>query len=134
MQPPPVFGAVEGFQEIPPGDGPEFVEYLFGGIEFDRKGMQPRLPRAGGAAAEVRRHVLDHQRRNQLRTLGGEAPRVQGAHRVPDQRGRRPQRAHRVGQIGHETFGADRVWVVDVTTAVPQGVVGVHGAQPGQPR
>ena len=96
--------------------------------------VQPRLPRAGGAAAEVRCHVLDHQRRDQLGTLGGQTPRVQPAHRMPDQPGRRAQRGHRVTEVGDESFGADRVRIGDVAAAVPWRVVGVDRTQPGQPR
>ena len=134
VQPPPGWGAVEGVQEVLAGELSEFGEYLFDGIEFDRKLMQPRLPRAGAAAAEVRCHVLDDQRRDQLGPLGGQTPRVQRAHRMSDQPDRSVQRRHRVTQIGHETFGADRVRIEDVTASVPRRVVGVHGAQPGQPR
>ena len=52
---------------------------------------------------------------------------------MPDQPGRRPQGAYRVGQIGHEPFGADRMRIVDVSAPVPRRVVGVDRAQPVQP-
>ena len=45
----------------------------------------------GRAAAEVRRHVLDHQRRDQVGPRRRQTPRVQPAHRVPDQRRRAAQ-------------------------------------------
>src|SRR5262249_41414608 len=68
VQPPTGGSAVEGIQEILPGNISEFVEYFFGGTEFDRERVQPRLPRTGGTATKVRRHILEHQRRNQVRT------------------------------------------------------------------
>ena len=55
MQPPTGGRAVEGFQKILAGHPPELGEYLLGRVEFDRKGMQPWLPRAGRAAAEIGR-------------------------------------------------------------------------------
>src|ERR1700730_13376884 len=84
VQPPPGRGPVECLQEVLAGEFAEFCEYLFGRIEFDRQVMEPRLPRTGGATAEVRRHVLDDQGRDQLRALGGQTPGVQAAHRMPD--------------------------------------------------
>jgi hypothetical protein len=96
--------------------------------------MGPRIPRTNGEADEVRRHVLDHQRGDQLRMFGGHTPTVQAAHRMPDQPHRAPQRADRVGQVGDEPFGADRLGIVDATAAMPGRVVGVHLAQFGQPR
>src|SRR3954470_20751908 len=96
--------------------------------------MQPRLPRTGGPPDEIRSHVLDHQRGDQLRPLGGQTPGMQTAHRMSDECDRYPQAAYRVTEIGDEAFGADRVRIVDVTPSVPRSVVGVHRAQSGKPR
>ena len=133
MQPPAGGSAVEGVEEVLTGDLAELADDVVGGLEVHRKGVQPRFPRAGGAATEVRRHVLDHQRRHQVGALGGQAPRMQGTHRVPHHAHGLAQRTHRGGQVGHETLGADGMRIVDGAAAMPGGIVGVHGAQPGQP-
>ncbi len=97
--------------------------------ELDRKCVQPRLPRARRAAPEVRRHVLDHQGRHQLGPRRGQTPRVQAAHRMPDQRGRFTEARDGVVEVGHEPLGADRMGVGDVAPAMPRSVVGVHPAR-----
>ena len=74
MQAPTGRSPIERLQEVLACDRPEFGEYLLGRVEFDWQVMQPRLPRAGGAAPEVRCHVLDHQHRDEVGTLGGQAP------------------------------------------------------------
>jgi hypothetical protein len=134
VQPPTGCSPVEGLQEIPAGELPEFCEYLFCRVEFDRQLVQPWLPRAGAAAAEVRSHVLDYQRRDEVGPLGGQTPGVQRAHRMPDKPRGCVQRGHRVTEVGHETLGADRVRIGDLTTAVPRRVIGVDSAQLSQPR
>ena len=134
VQPPGSGGPVERLEEVLPGDGAELVVNLLGRLEFDRQGVQPRFPRAGGATPEVRSHVLDDERTDQLGPRRGQAPRVQRAHRVADHDGRATQRLDRLAKVGDEPLGADRVWVLDVTAPVPRCVVRVHRPVPGQPR
>jgi hypothetical protein len=59
VQPPAGLDTVESLEKVLTGHGPELVVNLLGRREFDWKGVQPRLPRAGGATTEIRRHVLD---------------------------------------------------------------------------
>ena len=134
VQPPAGRRAVERIEEVLTRDRPELVEHLLRGAEFDGQRMQPRLPRAGGAAPEVRRHVLDDERADELRSLRGQAPAVQTTHRVADHDDRAANRGDRVSEVGDEPLGADRVWIGDVSAAVPRSVVGVNPAQFRQPR
>ena len=134
VQAPAGRGPVERLEEVLAGHLPELVVNLLGRIEFGRQRVQPRLPRPGGAPAEVRRHVLHHQRADKIGSRSGQTPRVQRAHRMADQDGRPAQRGDRVAEIGHEPLGADRIRVGDVAAAVPRRVVGVHLAEPRQPR
>ena len=134
VQPPAGLRAVERLEEVLPGHRPELVVNLLGRSEFDGQGVQPRLPWAGGAAAEVRRHVLHDEGLHQLGFRRREAPGVQAAHRVADQGGGPAQRRHRVAEVVDESLGADRIRVGDIAAAMPRRVVGVHLAVPGQPR
>jgi hypothetical protein len=88
VQPPARLRAIEGFQEVAACDGPELSEYRISGGELRRQSVQPRLPCAGRQTDEVGRHVLHHQRTDEVRPIGRQTPRVQGTHRVADQNSR----------------------------------------------
>jgi hypothetical protein len=134
VQPPAGFRAVERLEEVLAGHRAELVVNLRSRCEFDGQGMQPRFPRTGGAAAEVRRHVLDDERLHQFGPGRRQTPRVQCAHRVADQ-GRGPaELRHRIAEVVDESLRADRMRVGDVAASMPRRVIGVHLAVRRQPR
>ena len=119
VQAPPGRAAVERVEEVLARNAPELVEDLLRAREFDGQRVQPGLPRTGGAVPEVRRHVLDDERSDQIRPVGGQAPRMQPTHRVSDQDDRPAERCHSVAEVADETFGLDRVRMRDVAATVP---------------
>ena len=133
MQAPTGLGTVEGLQEVPARYGSELRENRFSRIEFLRQRMQPGLPRPDGSADEIRRHILDDERANQVGSRSGQAPGVQSAHGVADQNGGPPKGVDGRYEFGDEPFCADGGRIVDISAAMPGRVIGVDRAKQGQP-
>ena len=111
--------------EVAAGDRAELVDDLPARWGTPPAARAPTVPRPGGAAAEVGRHVLDHHGGHQLGPVGGQAPGMQTAHRVADQHGGAGI-AEGVAEVFDKALRADRMRIGHVTAPVPGGVVGVN--------
>jgi len=130
VQVPTVGATLEGVEEVAPGDGTEVLEHRLLGRERPRPGFDHRGPVRGGAAAEVRRHVLDDESAHPGRFARRQHPAVQGAHRMDHDDQRFVDPGEGCEQVVDERLGGQ---CRGRRAAVSGGVEAVHATVSAQP-